>query len=148
MTASCIINLFETGRGAAARAKSFGPGLLSHRFAHNTSLYELKLRMAGPARKDVEGNPAQNGAKKDPKRALLEPPKIVTWIPLAALPAVPWPPSGRPLAAPGRPWPEVASKHSKPRGTSLKKSKKRRAIASGDLPDALWPPPSGQPTYI
>ena len=40
------------------------------------------------------------------------------------------------------PWSEIASKPSIPRGTSRKKSKKRRAIASVAPGLPLWPPPN------
>ena len=60
------------------------------------------------------------------------------------LPAATRPAPDHEMTPPSRPspWSEIASKPSIPRGTSLKKSKKRRAIASVAPGPPLWPPPT------
>ena len=60
------------------------------------------------------------------------------------LPAATRPAPDHEMTPPSRPspWSEIASKPMVPRGTSLKKSKKRRAIASVAPGPPLWPPPT------
>ena len=60
------------------------------------------------------------------------------------LPAATRPAPDHEMTPPSRPspWSEIASKPVIPRGMSLKKSKKRRAIASVAPGPPLWPPPT------